>query len=743
MILKNLLRRGTRSALTLLGIAIGVAAVVALSAMAEGLSTNYATVIGGGNNDLLITQADALDPVYSNLDDTIGARLQAIPGVDRVEPGIYTWVSTDDLPFFLVFGYEPGSMAAQHYRIVEGNPVVGPGQIAVGQRALETIKMGVGDSLRIYGKLYRIVGIYETGQGMEESGGVFTLEDAQEIAQLERKVSLYQVGVRRGADTDEVMDRMEMLDLDLSISRTSDRESDQQWADMLRGFAWGVSAIAVLIGGLGMMNAMVMSVLERTREIGTLRAVGWSRRRVLGLILGESMVLSLSGGIVGVVLGVAMTEMAGRLPGVGAMMEGAYSIGIFVQGMGTAFFLGLIGGLYPAWRAANLQPVEALRYEGGGAEPTTGWINRIGNQSFRNLWRRRNRTLLAATGIGIGVATLVMLGGLTGGMIGQLNNLAGSGGAGNLTVMQRDVPDMTLSSLDERMVGQIQAIPQVKAVSPMVMGFVMTADMPLFIIQGVDPNSTAISHYRLTAGRNVRRPNEIVIGSSAQETYNLDLDDTLTLYNTRYKIVGIFETGVAWEENGGLLALRESQRLLNRPRSVSFIFVDVVSPADAEAVRDIINHRFEGARASMSSEFAQNTDDMDSLQAVAGAISLLALIVGGIVVINTMVMSIYERTREIGTLRALGWSSRRILVQIVQESILLCLLSALLGTAFGVLLMSALPLIPGLGSMLAPKWNINIFVQAIGLMVGLGLIGGLYPAWRAGKLRPVEALRYE
>lgn len=743
MILKNLRRRGVRSGLTLLGIAVGVAAVVALSAMADGISVNYATVVGGGNNDLLITQADALDPVFSNLDDTIGARLQAILGVERVEAGIYTWVSTGDLPFLLIFGYDPGSVAAEHYRIVEGKPVIGPGQIAIGQRAVEAVKLGVGDSLRIYGVPYRIVGIYETGQGMEESGGVLTLEDAQEIAQLERKVSLYQIGLRRGSNDGEVIERIKTLDLDLAVSRAGDREGEQQWDEMLRGFAWGVSAIAVLIGGLGMMNAMVMSVLERTREIGTLRAVGWSRWRVLRMILGESLLLSLLGGLVGIVLGVGLTEAASRAPGVGMLMEGVYSVAIFAQGMGTAFFLGLIGGAYPAWRAANLQPVEALRYEGGGAENTSGWINRMGNQSFRNLWRRRNRTLLAATGIGIGVATLVMLGGLSNGLMGQLNNLAGSGGAGNLTVMQRDVPDMSLSSLDERIVSQIQAIPQVKAVSPMVMGFVMSADMPLFIIQGVDPNSAAISHYKLTAGRHVRRPNEIVIGSSAAESYGWGLDDTVTLYNTRYKIVGIFETGVAWEENGGILALRESQRLLNRPRNVSFIFIDVEDPADAPAVRDLINRRIDGARASMSSEFAQNTDDMGNMQAMAGAISLLALVVGGIVVVNTMIMSIYERTREIGTLRALGWSSRRILGQIMQESVLLCLLSALLGTIFGVLLLNGVTLIPGMGSMLAPKWSLEIFAQAIGLMVLLGLLGGLYPAWRAGRLRPVEALQYE
>jgi putative ABC transport system permease protein len=512
---------------------------------------------------------------------------------------------------------------------------------------------------------------------------------------------------------------------------------------MLQGFAWGVAAIAILIGGLGMMNSMVMTVLERTREIGTLRAVGWSRGRVMGLILGESVALSLVGGLVGIGLGYLMGEGIGRLPGLGALFEGAWTPAIFAQGIVTALVLGIVGGIYPAWRAANLLPVEALRYEGGAADDNSGLLGRIGNQSFRNLWRRRNRTLMAATGIGIGVATLVMLGGLTAGMIGQLNQLAGSGGVGNITVMQRDVPDMSLSSLDERIVRQIQAMPQVKAVSPMVMGFVMTPELPLFIINGLDPNSAAMDHYVLVEGQRVRRPNEILIGRGAAESYDLAVGDTLTLYNTRYKIVGLYETGVAWEESGGVLALQESQRLLNRPRNVSFIFVDVHNPADAGPVQAAIDRRFPEARASVSSEFAQNTDDIANMQGMAAGIGLLAMIVGGIVVANTMVMSIYERTREIGTLRALGWAGKRIVRQIVEESLLLCLLSALLGSMIGVALLSGVALIPGVGGFVTPVWEPSTFIQAIALTLGLGLLGGIFPAVRASRLRPVEALRYE
>ena len=742
MILKNLWRRATRSILTVLGIAIGVAAVVALGALADGFASNYGSALGV-SNDLLVTQANSFDVVFSNLDADLAQRIEAVPDVATVEPGVFTWIAVGDVPYFLVYGYDPGTVAMNHYRIVEGKPVTGPKQIAIGRRAADALKLGLDDNLRIYGVPYRIVGIYETGQGMEESGGVVTLEDAQTIAQKQREVSLFQVGVRPNSNIDQVIARIENLDDDLTVSRASEYDVSEQWTTYLQGFAWGVAAIAILIGGLGMMSAMVMSVMERTREIGTLRAVGWSRGRVMRMILGEAILLSAVGGVIGVLIGLLLSWAAAQIPGAGAMLEGSVSPRIIVQGLATALILGLVGGLYPAWTAANLQPVEALRYEGGGAGQAKGVLARIGSQSFRNLWRRRTRTLISASGIGIGVATLVMLGGLVDGLIGELNSLAGSGGAGNITVMQRDVADMSLSSLDERIARAIQAMPQVEAASPFVLGFVMSKEMPLFIIAGLDPNSPAMRHYSLVEGRYMARPNEIVIGKIAAETYDLDVGDTMQLYDNRYKVVGISETGVSYEDGGGLLALSETQRLMGKPRSVSFIFVDVKDPSQADLVVELINKRFPEARASLSSTFAQNTNDIASTMAMTNAIRLLALIVGGIVVANTMIMSIYERTREIGTLRAVGWARRRILGQILQESVYLCLFAGVLGALVGVALLTLLSLPASMSQFIAPTWHARTFIMALSVALALGVIGGLYPAWRASKLRPVEALRYE
>jgi len=132
---------------------------------------------------------------------------------------------------------------------------------------------------------------------------------------------------------------------------------------MMEASTWGIAMMALFVGGLGMANTMVMSVHERTREIGVLRALGWRKRRVLGMIIRESVTLSLLGGATGTVVGVLLGYTLNLNPLMQGMFRLTYSVGLFAQALGTTLVLGIVGGVYPAWRASNLQPVEALQYE--------------------------------------------------------------------------------------------------------------------------------------------------------------------------------------------------------------------------------------------------------------------------------------------------------------------------------------------------------------------------------------------
>ncbi|MCK4470893.1 MAG: ABC transporter permease, partial [Anaerolineae bacterium] len=124
-----------------------------------------------------------------------------------------------------------------------------------------------------------------------------------------------------------------------------------------------ISFLAVFIGAVGMLNTMLMSVLERTREIGVLRALGWRRGRVLRMILQEGLALGAVGGVCGILLGLGLAWGMSQMPGMGEMVDPRYSPELFARALVVALITGVIGGLYPAWRATRMRPVEALRYE--------------------------------------------------------------------------------------------------------------------------------------------------------------------------------------------------------------------------------------------------------------------------------------------------------------------------------------------------------------------------------------------
>jgi putative ABC transport system permease protein len=125
----------------------------------------------------------------------------------------------------------------------------------------------------------------------------------------------------------------------------------------------GGSVLALVIGAVGVMNTMMLSFFERTREFGVLRAIGWNRRRVLMLVLGEAGLISLGGAMLGVLLGVVAVNLLQNTPQLVGVFEPDYSAAIFWRGLYIAGGMALLGALYPAARAAMLVPLEALRHE--------------------------------------------------------------------------------------------------------------------------------------------------------------------------------------------------------------------------------------------------------------------------------------------------------------------------------------------------------------------------------------------
>jgi putative ABC transport system permease protein len=236
----------------------------------------------------------------------------------------------------------------------------------------------------------------------------------------------------------------------------------------------------------------------------------------------------------------------------------------------------------------------------------------------------------------------------------------------------------------------------------------------------------------------------MMLGRTAAESLDKQVGDVMSLPGGVFRITGIYETGIAFEEGGGVMALPDAQAAFQKPRQVSMFQIKLRDPSQAEAIRARIEERFgDDVAVSLAASFVENTSDLQNTKAMFGAVFALAILVGGVVVTNTMVMAVMERTREIGTLRALGWRQSRVLWMIFSESLLLSLLAAGLGLLVGLGLNAGLAAIPGVGSFLTAVYTPGVIAQAVGVALFLGASGGLYPAWHASRLRPVEALRYE
>ncbi|HET89790.1 MAG TPA: ABC transporter permease, partial [Chloroflexi bacterium] len=292
-----------------------------------------------------------------------GARIAARADVEAVSGTIMTAADTDKMPLALVFGYHPRDFAIQHFRIIEGEPLSSRHQVIVGKRAAEQMGVRVGGTLRMLGSNFRVVGIYETGLSFEEIGVVVGLRELQTLTGKPRQVQFYGVKLRDPAQAEAVRDALAADFPEVDVALTADAANAMSDMQVMRKMVAQISFLAIFIGGVGMLNTMLMSVLERTREIGVLRALGWRRRRVLAMILQEALALGAVGGLGGIVLGIGLGKLVGLTPGVYGSMDLIFTPELFVQAVIVAMIAGGAGGLYPAWRATRMRPVEALRYE--------------------------------------------------------------------------------------------------------------------------------------------------------------------------------------------------------------------------------------------------------------------------------------------------------------------------------------------------------------------------------------------
>jgi len=389
-----------RTALTMLGIVIGVASVVSMMAIGQGASSSitsqiesmgtnlvYITAINQGSNPQPVTLSDAEAIVSSGGAPSI---LAVASSVQRSMDVAYAGTSTTTTVMGVTTNYSTvRNTPVESGRFISQSDIDNHATVAViGRDVIDELfgsEVGVlGQKIRISSNLYQIVGILEkkggTAIGSSDNQVIVPISTAQVriISGSQARDEVSQISVQV-ADADHVSSAISEVTTILRarhnirlddeddfnvLSQEAFTEAATEITGVLTVFLGGIAAISLLVGGIGIMNIMLVSVIERTREIGLRKAVGARDSDILLQFLIESLIIGLAGGILGVLGGLGISRLIKGVAAIGnTSLNPVVSLSSILLAVGFSVAVGLIFGLYPANRASKLEPVEALRTE--------------------------------------------------------------------------------------------------------------------------------------------------------------------------------------------------------------------------------------------------------------------------------------------------------------------------------------------------------------------------------------------
>ncbi|MFH2019938.1 MAG: ABC transporter permease [archaeon] len=393
----NLSHRRLRSWLTMIGIFIGIAAVVSLIGLGEGLRTAISSQFGFLGSDILTVQASGIEfagppgsGAINPLSDTLRDKLEKINGVDSafnrkvatipVEFGdiqqvgyagsVPVGANRKNFETMLNLNIEEGRMLkdGETRSVVLGNNFLNPdGRFKKAAR--------VGDNIILNGATFQVVGILKKKGSFTIDSVILANEDVKDIFPDDGTTSIIVVKVKDESQIKNIQESVEKLmrkerhvkigEEDFTVStpaKTLETLNSTLFAVQL--FVYIIAGISLAVGGIGIMNTMYTAVLERTKEIGIMKAIGARNSTVFTIFFFESGFLGMVGGIIGVTIGAGLAyglSYIGRLALGARLLQATISIELIIGALLFSFILGTFFGVFPALQAAKLQPVDALR----------------------------------------------------------------------------------------------------------------------------------------------------------------------------------------------------------------------------------------------------------------------------------------------------------------------------------------------------------------------------------------------
>ncbi len=363
MAYKELGRHRTRTILTVIGISIGILLVTTLSSFAEGMSDIANERMAFLSGKVVVVQEGVGFSSFqlSEIDESIEGGLEDIPGVERVAK-----IVTGNVPEVGgVRGVNPENadmveieISFEEGRIMEDEA----DEVVLGSNYAENTGYKVGDVIEIRGTKYDIVGILDRFNPEADNVVVTDFETGQKILRKEDKVTVFMIEPASIKEAKSIADEITRLyDNVEATTEEGAREQAEEFTAQLGIMTFAMGSIAAIIAGLGIMNVMFMSVRERRKEIGTMKAVGATNYQILMEVVMEAVVIALVGAVLGIIMSYLAVDFINAELGQAGIARITPMLLINVTLFAT--FLGVVGGLLPARQAASLQPAVVLRYE--------------------------------------------------------------------------------------------------------------------------------------------------------------------------------------------------------------------------------------------------------------------------------------------------------------------------------------------------------------------------------------------
>lgn len=828
---RNVLRNARRSAITVLAIAIGMTALLFLWAFIDGVneqmienSTRYLSghlqVHRQGYHD-----DQSLERVLEDGPELAGRVRSAGAEVSRrLEASALASVA-DKSRGVIVLGVEPAAetRVTTLARTVQEGRFLDPDDrsgVVVGYRIAEALGARVGGELVLVTQAadgsvgaarYRVRGIFRTRMDMLDGSYVLlTLPAAQELYAAADAVTTI---VARLPDRGQVAAVKARLEASLGPGHEV-----LDWQRLLPAVVQSVAfhevtgyvllLVLFIVVAVGITNTVLMAVLERTREFGVMMALGTSQAQLTRVVFYEACLLGLGGLALGAAAGIGLVQYFagagmdfGRYSRAMETMQGLTSMVYPLPRADRAAFItvvvfaiAVLAALYPAWRAARLLPVAAIRgLPGEGAreraarrararERKPGWpLPLLVKIAARGIGRNPQRTALTIAASAFGVGAFVFLSGFVDGYLEQLVENSTGYVTGHVQVQHprfRTEADPAHSLADaEGLLARLRALPQVRAAAPRIQAMALAnsaAQSQNLTLVGIDPvaeRGVTFMHRAIRQGRMLEPggDRDIVLGDRLAEKLGLRLGEKVVVMgqaadgsvgSAAYRVAGLFDTGSdSFDAMLGYVTLRAAQAQFGMEGRVSLVALRLADRRRLEEARAAAQALLPPGAATAVTwrSLLPEVDQMiEYVRVVLGLITAIVLAVVAIGVMNTLLMSVMERTRELGIMMALGTRPRAIVLLVLYESLVLAGAGILAGIALGVPLIEylgargldlsryaqGLQSIPGLTGIIHPVFVPANLLRPVVLLLALSVVAALYPAWRAARLQPAAAIRH-